>query len=243
MHLKRIGIILCTLTLSLSVHAAEQNTVKLNSIDKNIASLKTELKQASIKKSQLQVALEQTETSESTINHQLKTTQKTLSAQQQKLQALQQQSIPLSNAKNQHRDILKQQIRAAYLFSQQPYLKLLLAPNDVTQTHRILMYFHYITKAQTKTMAQLTQSLTACVHNQQAIQKQYAKLLTLKQTQLLNQQALQKAQVQRQQLIQAINQHIQTKHQKLVSLLHDKQRLEKTIKQLSAQTTQAVYSK
>src|SRR3990167_1369459 len=234
---KLISLVL-TLTLPLPLLAAEKNkTSELNNLNKNIATLQTDLKQSTIKKSALQTALEQTETTEANINQQLKTTQQTLSLQKKKLQALEQQSIPLREAKNKNRILLKQQIRAAYLLSQQPYLKLLLAPDDVTQTHRILMYFHYITNAQIHTMKQLQESLTACEENQQAISHQNAKLLTLKYAQLQNQQTLQKTQTERQQLIQTINQHIETKHQKLVSLLHDKLRLEKTIERLSEENS------
>ncbi|HLB56670.1 MAG TPA: peptidoglycan DD-metalloendopeptidase family protein [Coxiellaceae bacterium] len=238
-----IAVILFTFTVN--AYPSENNIAKkseLTTINKNIASIQTELKQATLKKSQLQSALEQTENTESTINNELKTTQKTLSAQQEKLKALQKQTIPLSKEKNKNREALKQQIRAAYLFSQKPYLKLLLEPNNVAKTQHMLMYFHYITNEQTKTMTKLEKSLTSCMRNQKAIQKQYAKLLVLKQTQLQNQQALQKTQVQRQQLIQAINQHIQTKHEKLVALLHNKQQLEKTIELLNQQTSQPVFS-
>lgn len=240
MNYKRILLTL-TLTLTLSSHAAEKNTIakksELNNLNKNIASLQTDLQQSVIKKTHLQSALEKTETTESQIDIQVKATQKMLSSQQIKLQALQQQSIPLMNANNQNRELLKNQIRAAYLFSQEPYLKILLAPTDVMQTQRILMYFHYITKAQMNTMQQLQQSLAACKQNQTAIKNNYAQLLTLKQTQLHNQQALQIIQTQRQQLIQTINQHIQTKHQKLLSLLHNKQALENTVQLLNQQVT------
>ena len=239
MRLKKLNLIFLTLTLSLPIFATEKNkTSELNNLNKNIKTIQTDLKQSSIKKSQLQNALEQTETTEAHINQQLKTTQHTLSAQQQKLQHLEQQSIPLREASNQNRLLLKQQIRAAYLFSQQPYLKLLLAPDDVTQSHRFLMYFHYITDAQIQTMKHLQQSLTACEENQNAIKHQSSKLLALKVTQLQNQQTLQKAQTERQQLMHTINHQIETKHQKLVSLLHDKLRLEKTIERLSEENSE-----
>lgn len=245
MRFKKISAMIVTLTLTLTAHAAVNHSnqkSQLKNLNQNIASIKTELHQATIKKSQLQTALEKTEITESTINQQLKTTQRTLQKQQDKLTQLKKQSMPLANAKNQNRALLKQQIQTAYLFNQQSYLKLLLTPDDVTKTHRILMYFHYLMNAQLKTMQQLQQSLFACKHNQQAIQKQYSKLLALKQTQLQNQQALQKAQTQRQQLIETISQRIETKHQKLLMLLHDKQHLEKTLQTLTTQTTPLLFN-
>lgn len=233
--------IMIIFTLTCSAHATEPLAKKseLNNINKNIAFIQNELKQASLKKSELQTALAQTETNESVINQQLKMTQNTMNKQQQKLRQIQKQSIPLSDANKKNRVLLKQQIRAAYLFSQEPYMKLLLAPNDIEQTHRILMYFHYIAQAQLKAMSQLQESLAQCEKNQLAVKEQYSKLLTLKQNQLQNQQALQAAQTQRQKLIQEINQHIKTKNEKLASLLHNKEQLEATIQLLNRQMSAA----
>src|SRR3990167_1556594 len=227
--------ILLTLTLTLTLPSLDdKNTaVKLNNLNKNIASIQIDLNQSTLKKSQLQDALAQTETTEGQINQNLSLLQKQLTAQQNKIQQLKQQAVPLANAKNQNHILLKQQIRDAYLFSQQPAVKLLLSPDDVIQTQRTLMYFHYITTAQVKTMTQLQNSLLACQKNQQAIQKQYSKLLLLKQKQLKNQQALKEAQAQRQQLIQAISQHIQTNSEQLKRLLKNKHQLESTIRQLN----------
>lgn len=227
------------LLLTLSAFADTQQS-KLSTINKNIASIKTELQAASIQKSHLQTALEKTETTEGQINQQLQKTQQNLSQQQKQLETLKQQSVPLENAKDQNRAMLKQQLRAAYLLSQEPYLKLLLAPNDVTQSHRLLMYFHYITTAQMQLMTQLQQSIIACQNNQEAIQQQYTHMLTLKQTQIQNQHILQKTQTQRQQLIETIDAHIQTKHQKLVLLMHDKSALENTLEKLTQQSKETV---
>ena len=241
MHNKKILFIL-TLTLPLTppLHADTKKS-ELNNINKNIASIQTDLHQSSIKKSQLQAALEQIETTEARINEKLKKIQTELTTQQNKLAQLKQQAVPLSNAKNQNHALLKQQIRDAYLFSQQPTMKLLLAPDDVTQTQRMMMYFHYITTAQVNTMTELQKSLTACQKNQAAIQKQYATLLALKSKQLKNQQALQTAQAQRQQLIQEISAHIQTNSEKLKKLLQNKQQLETTIKQLNTTSTNETF--
>ncbi|EKD77026.1 MAG: M23 peptidase protein [uncultured bacterium] len=231
--------IFLTLTLTLSAYAAEQNS-QLNNLNNHIAAIKIDLQQATQKKSHLQSTLAEIETTEGHLNQQLKNTQQQLSQQQKQLQQLQQQSLPLSTQKKQARKLLQQQIRAAYLFSQQPYLKLWLAPDDMLQTQRLLLYFHYITQSQMQTVMQLQQSIAACEQNQKAIQTQYAQLLTIKQSQMENQTALQKTKTMREQLIATINQHIQSKHQKLISLLDDKKRLENTLQQLHQQITEHV---
>lgn len=235
-----------TLTLALApVYAAEKTkTNELNTLDKSIATIKQDLQQSTKQRTVLQQSLAQTETTESHLHKALQTTQQTMTTQQKKLAQLQQESIPLLAAKNQNHLLLAQQLRAAYSFNQQPYLKLLLAPDDIVQTHRIMVYFHYITQAQIETIKKLQASLAACKENQEAIQNQYTKLSSLQQSQMQNQVSLEKTQTQRQQLIQSINQQIATKQQKLTVLMHDKNRLEATIAQLNkeSQSETAVFS-
>lgn len=243
MNSKWIAIIVFFLTLP--IYAVEKTkTIELNTLNKNIATIKQDLTQSTAQRSVLQKSLAQTEMTESHLDQALQSTQQIMTTQQAKLKQLQEESIPLQEAKNQNHLLLEQQLRAAYSFNQQPYLKLLLAPDDITQTHRIMMYFHYITQAQIETMKKLQASLTACEENQQAIQAHYTKLSSLQQIQIQNQESLKKTQSQRQELIQSINQQIATKQQKLSALMHDKDRLEKTIARLSqeSETSTAVFS-
>lgn len=185
-----------------------------------------------MQKLQLQNALTQTKSNEGKIHLQIKNTQRNLSQKQLTLQQLNQKEMLLENEKNTDHALLKKQIRAAYLFSQQPAIKLLLSSNDYEKTQRVLMYYHYITQAQMKTMQQLSQAIGACNTNQLAIRHVYKNLLTLKKTQLQNQKQLQQTQNKRQQLIQTINQQIITKHQKLTQLLWNKRQLEETLHEL-----------
>lgn len=217
-------------------------TTELNTLNKNITSIQADLKKSTAKKTQLQTALAQTESREGKIHLQIKNTQQNLSQKQVKLQQLNQTAIGLENEKNQDRALLKKQIRAAYLFSQQPAAKLLLSSNDHDKTQRILMYYHYITEAQMKTVQRLSQAINACTANQNAIQYVYKNLLTLKKTQLHNQQQLQQTEQKRQALIQTINQQIVTKHQKLTQLLWNKRQLEETLRELKVSATKQFIS-
>lgn len=229
----------CTLTLSTCALAhAPLTQSKLAHLNKNIASIKTELKQAVIQKSALQNTLKTIETSENHLNQQINKTRVHLSQQQLQLHTLKLQTIPLLNAKDESRQLLKQQLRAAYMLHQEPYVKLLLAPNDVSEAQRLFMYFHYITTVQIETMQHLQASLAESQRSQHAIQTQVSQIMTLKQTQLKTQKVLQKTQVERQQLIHTIDQHIQTKQQKLAILLRDKLALKHTLAILSEQAAQ-----
>ncbi len=205
------------------------NQSQLSSINQSIASIKTDLKKSTIQRSHLENALAEIETSEGKIHAQLQNTTQALTQHQKKLAQLKQATIPLINQKNQNNALLIQQIRAAYILNRQPYLALLLTPNGMSNSHHLLMYYHYITQAQMQTMTHLQQSITQYQENQNQIQHQYTQLLSLKQTQINNQLSLQKTKSQREQLIATINQDIQTKHQKLIQLLANKKQLQQTV--------------
>ena len=211
---------------------ADNNQSQLSSLNQSIASIRTDLKKSTMQKSHLKSALADIETSEGKIHAQLQNTTASLTQHQKKLAQLKQATVPLINQKNESHELLKQQIRAAYILNRQPYLALLLTPNGMTNSHHLLMYYHYIATAQMQTMTHLQQSIVQYQENQNQIQQQYTQLLSLKQTQINNQLSLQKTKSQREQLIATINQDIKTKHQKLIQLLANKKQLEQTVESL-----------
>src|SRR3989338_3961489 len=151
-----------------------------------------------------------------TINQNIASLKTDLKKRNKKLSTLKQLSAPLQNEINSDREALKQQIRAAYFYSQQPYLKLLLSPDDRIQSQQMMMYFRYATQAQWRAMQQLDTSINQYQQNQAALQKQYAHLMQVKTSQLQHKKVLEKTQTERLTLIQQINQDIQTKHEKML---------------------------
>lgn len=220
-----------TLTFTSTLHATTQT--QLTTLNKNIASIQIALQKDSAKKTHLQNTVEKIETTESVVAQKLKKTKQHLSQNQHKLTQLKQQATPLITQDQQNHDALKKQIRAAFMLNQQPFVKLLLSPNDIAKTQRYLMYFHYVAAAQLQTLTQLEKSITAYQQNQHVIQQQSQQLLTLQQMQIQNQKNLQHTKIQRQALIHTIDQSIQSKSQKLQLLLQNKKALENTVAQLN----------
>src|SRR3989338_6184211 len=169
-------------------------TTKLNTLNKNIESIKTDLKKSVVKKSHLQTLLKKTETSENKVKQQVKKMQNEVWQRYLDLKKLKKDSMTLSQKKNDNLHALLEQLRAAYLYSQQPYLKLLLSPDDVNQTQRTLMYFHFIMNAELDLMKRSEKSVVAFEKNQADIQQQYKTLLTLRKAKLKNQQSLEEIQ-------------------------------------------------
>ena len=208
--LQRTGILTLLCAIATSTMAANPD---INALNQNIASVQKDLQQSTQKKSELQSALAQTETSENHLNHTLEKVQKKLSLQQQQLKQLQQQSAPLQQARDRNRELLKQQIQSAYILSQQPPLKMMLSGDGIHQ---------------------LEQSINDYQQNQHAIQKQNQQLSELKAEQLENQETLKKAQAQRLTLIQTLDQQIRSKHDRLQQLLSNKAQLQQTLASLNS---------
>lgn len=206
----------------------------INTLNQNIATVKKDIQQSTQKKSQLQSALTQTESSETEINNSLKKVQKKLTKQQAALLKLQAQSAPLQTAKEKNRELLKKQIQRAYILSQQSPMESVLSHDGIQSSQRNLTYFRFLTKAQANAIDNLEKSIQAYQNNQTAIQKQNAKLIALKAQQLQDQENLKKTQAQRMQLIQTIDQQIQSKSARLKQLLANKAQLQRTLASLNA---------
>jgi len=210
-------------------------TDMLNKINLSIQSIQASLRTEKEKQTHAKNTLKKAKKAESKIMQQLNMTKKNLLIKQKQLEKLKWQTQLLQKDETEKERALTKQIRAVYLLEQQPYLKFLLDPHDIAQSQRMIMYYHYISKAQLQAIAHLQKNLSANHQDQQVIQQQYTHLASLKQNQLKDQQTLQSTQDKNKQLITVINRHIQTKSDKLEVLIQDKTHLEKTIHQLNTQ--------
>lgn len=210
----------------------------LKKIDQNIQAVQTSLKIEKNKQQRVKKKLHQAKIAETHVHRALEKTKKILLLKQKKLQQLKQQTQYLQqNESNQEKE-LGTQIRAAYLLDQQPYLKRFLDLRDVEQSQRMLMYYHYISKSQIQAINALQKNLSDTHKNQSQLEQQYQDLITLKQNQLHNQSILKSTQNKNQQLIATLDQHIQTKNQKLQTLIQDKERLSKMVRSLNTTMAQ-----
>jgi septal ring factor EnvC (AmiA/AmiB activator) len=225
----------CLLGLSSSALASTESM--LNQLKSKIADIKSHLEKEQSTRSQYQKQLKQAELQASKLAQQLQKTAHSLSSEQQHLQSLQ------ANAAQYQRQLAAQeaafdtQIKAAYLTSQQPYLKLILNQQDPENIGRTLQYYRYINQDRLQAILELQNTLAKIERNQQEIHAQTQELASLKLKQQQEQSKLTSAQLSRKQALASLNQAIQTKSQKLAELMRNKRALERTLTTLNQTST------
>jgi len=230
-------LLLCLITLLFFSNGFAQTNTKIKTINKEIANVKASIQFAKTKRKNLSQSLKKTELQTSTLTKKVQKLNRNIKNQQKILQKLKQSEISQKKQLEQQKNLLKEQAQTAYLFSRQPYLKLLLNQKDPSTISRTLNYYRYITRAQLTIIENIKQTLDAVQNNQAQISQELMTLAELNNQQQQQRRHLQSTQAQRQNLIKKLNNHIQTRRQKLSQLLDDKRRLAQAIQQLENQPT------
>lgn len=210
------------------------NNSRLKQLNHKIANIKATLSHEQYKRTKYLHELKKTEINFAKISTKLKKTQSKLHTQRSLLQNLKHKAVLYKKQLNDKQQKLTQEIRAAYLFSRQPYLKLILNQSNIEHFSRTLMYYQYINHAQVTRIHQLQKTLSQMHANQQRIQKQTKILEKIKAKEQQERNKLKKIRHNRQKIIYRINSKIHTKHEKLTQLMANKQKLEQTLRQLKS---------
>ena len=126
-------------------------------------------------------------------------------------------------------------LRAVYMIGQELYLKLFSSQNDAQRINHLLTYYRHLSKDQLFAIQNLQITLTHLQQNQASIQSQMNTLQSLKKQQSNEQTHLRALKHERKKVIDELNNKINTKNQRLIELLADKQLLEQTFGQLEKQ--------
>lgn len=212
--------------------ATAADNKQLNNLTSKISSLKASLINEQSQREKLQNALQSNEIQTGKIALQLTKTNSQLKNQQILLNQLQQDAQDKKNLFLQQQDQLAQQLRAAYILSRQPYLKLLFNQNDLDHLSRTLVYYKFMVQDQVQTLKNIQQTLNDIQTSQTKIVQQMALLQNTQQQQLSQEKSLSASHQARQSLIATMNKSIFSKTQEMQTLIANKLRLENTISQL-----------
>ncbi len=158
-------------------------------------------------------------------SQQLKTQTRTLKQQQKKIAKLRKQLL-------QHKDVLSQQLRAAYSIGRQDYLKLLLNQQNPAALGRTLSYYDYFIKVRSENVISVKNEITEIEQLQIAIHKQTKKLQLSQQTRSNEIQSLRDTKKQRKLVLSKLNKEIRSKSRKLGKMRGDEKRLERLLQKL-----------
>jgi septal ring factor EnvC (AmiA/AmiB activator) len=216
-----------------TVFSAQANHSKmLENINQKISSIKSDLTQQQTQKTKFENDMEHLEQQSAELTKKLHLLHQQLSEQQTKLKSFEDLQTQDQTKIDHEKKQMLHQIKNTYLFSRQPYLKMLLSQQNTASFSRMLMYYHYFYQQQNQEMQTIQMDLQQAHNNQVQMEKQITILHELKLDQQQEQHQLKTTQHKRNILLHSLNHKIENEHHKLAELLHDKQQLEKTVLRL-----------
>lgn len=218
-----VNILYCTASL-----AGNQQS-RLDRIVVQIKNIKNVLQQTHNKRDQLQEDLNKIETNYGEASQNRRRTDQQILHQKQQITALERASRHNLNQTQWQQNALAEQLRMAYLLQRQGPVKLLLNQRDLSETDRLLYYYHSLTLYRLNAIKKLGLDMEQINNRQRQLYAQYDVLKHLQQQQQSEEKNLTLMKANRTQLIMAINQHISDAKQRLDALSRNKQRLEKML--------------
>ncbi len=161
--------------------------------------------------------------------HNLKELSAQLAERTARLQALRNEQRLRQGELATQRELLANQVRAAYAIGRQEYLKLLLNQEDPAAAGRVFTYYEYFNRARSTRIASVTETLNKLQSVQRAIEEETAQLTRLRDEQQRDKDDLQQAHRGRAAVMAKLDSEIRTGDQELARLLEDERELERVI--------------
>lgn len=171
----------------------------------------------------------------SDINRALQETEKQIQTQDQQLRNLQDQ-LGMQQAEQQKQlEALYSQLRTSFMHAQPSYLKILLNQQDPALVSRNATYYRFFHAARQEQIAEIDTLLSNLSEEQKAVFAAQRKLEDTLEKQQQQQQALASETAQRQNTLAALDQKIASQDQQLLQLKSQEQALQELLDQLSRQ--------
>jgi septal ring factor EnvC (AmiA/AmiB activator) len=226
----------CVTFAALASSNKNQIQSNLNELQNQISNLQGGLKSDHSHRAQVLGELKTIQTQRDQIAQSLKKTQQSLKTQKEKLLFLIQQRQNYQQQLSAQTQLFGQQLRIAYQTQDINYLKILLSQDGISQISREVTYYRYLTQARLNQLQHMQETMENLAQTEQAIEDQEAQLAELNanhQKELLTQE---KNQQQQQSVLSHLNESIDSKQQRLATLLANKQALENLLTRLQTQS-------
>lgn len=226
-----------TLLLSATVSLADDSEHKdkierLQKLQGEIQAVEQSINVAQDKKKDSSTKLRDTERSIGDSARRLRVLDGRLARQQKRLLTLENKRQLEQQALEKHREVLEKQIRAAYAMGRQERLKILLNQQDPVKLSRVMTYYDYLNAERAQRMSLLKEMLDQLRLLEKEISTEQLRLLTLKENEQSERLALERAKVEREKAIVALNKTIKDKNQQKLHLKQDEQRLQQVLASL-----------
>ncbi len=174
---------------------------------------------------QVQQTLRATEQKIGTYVQELEQLNQQMRKQDRQLQKLMKQHQRLQKDVESQRELLGEQVRAAYMIGRQEYLKLLLNQQDPAEMGRVMAYYKYFNQARQVRIEQALHSLTQLDEVSRRLKQEKRVLQTIRDEQKSKKQALEKSNRHRAQLVAQLGQEIHSKEEQIRQLRRNEQQL------------------
>jgi septal ring factor EnvC (AmiA/AmiB activator) len=215
--------------------SAEKSTEALQSITKQISVVQKTIQTYLAKKQFIQSSLKHTEIQIGALSKTISKKQSEIKEQKKKLSLTNDQYNQLNQTLAQQKKLLSEQIRSAYMFGQQPYLKILLNQENPEQLARFLEYYRYFNLARIAAIQSAQETAEKIKQAAASIQQQTEKLSSTKNELSTKQVSLNQEQKKRQLVLQTTTQQIQSTQKQLEILIANKNHLENVIQEINLQ--------
>ena len=174
---------------------------------------------------EVQQALRQTERKIGAYVQQLDRLKRQLRQQDRQLQKLLKRQKQFQRDVDDQRELLGEQVRAAYMIGRQEYLKLLLNQQDPAAMGRTMAYYKYFNQARQARINQALQSIAQLDEVSRQLEKEKQVLQAMRDEQKARKLALQKTHRQRAQLVAQLGEEIHSKDEQIRQLRQNEQQL------------------
>lgn len=209
-----------------------QQQHKLEKLRQRIRGLRERIQQARGEHSSLSDQLEQSEQEIGRLARRLRVLRGRLQRQQARLLELRQSEREQQQALRDERDLLEQQVRAAYAMGRQEQLKILLNQQDPAVVSRVLAYYDYLNRERIGRMQHLRDGLARLHQTQNRIGQEQQRLEKLQAQRLAEMQGLEQAQSARREVLVKLDSELSDHGQELTRLQADEQQLQTLLKGL-----------
>lgn len=217
----------------LNLAAEPSSAKKLEAVRSEISELDKTLNLNKKTKAELQQQLKQQSLKVSEISRELNQIKQSIAVKDDELLNLQQQLGVTQKQQEKQLEALNQQIRSAFMNAQPSYLKILLSeqsPERISRSNTYYRYFHTARQQQLETLHTTLQNLT---EQEKAVYAVKRNLDELEQQQLSQQEAFKQQTVERERTLAALNKKISGQDAQLAALKEEEKNLQSLLDTLA----------
>ena len=211
---------------------AQEKAKQLQKLRISIKSLQQALESDQGEKSELVKQLRKIEVKVGAVSKKVRGLDTKISEKERKLKKLKDEYAQQSENLGFQKDILAQQVIAAYAMGRQEYLKLLLNQHDPATVARTFVYYEYLNSARKERIDDVTGRLEKLAVLKRKINLQLESISRNKKALETEQKKLVKSRVVREKLLTEIQGRIKTKGKKLKGMRLDEKQLLKLVQEL-----------